>query len=356
MSGNTRKGSKESLASKIVIVVVLGIVLLTGLAAIGVFLFSDLFPNNLIGDSDGSDDRIYQGLQVKDAGGMDKLTVEYTGGELYAGGQVNSEDFIVNVVYKDGTIEEVTGYNSTFLNEDFCLETGSNSIIFYYGSLSAVITVEATDINTLEFPPSYVTVKVDEEKANKVIEGIESGTVTYEEAFSRVVFTGDSQIKALSSYEIFTADRLLAKVGESFDYFDSNFDNIVSMCQDKEVLVVHYGINTLSTSESVRNEELAKYRNTLTRLKDALPDVRIIVSGVFPVSRSIYFNQERFSYITEFDRKIFGMCQELGIEYLSDNQYITEHQEVFGADGLHLTKQFYTEYWLKNLITTMGIY
>lgn len=49
------------------------------------------------------------------------------------------------------------------------------------------------------------------------------------------------------------------------------------------------------------------------------------------------------------------MCMEIGVEYLSDNAYMMEHQDVFGSDGLHLTKEFYTGYWLKNLVTTMGL-
>ena len=45
----------------------------------------------------------------------------------------------------------------------------------------------------------------------------------------------------------------------------------------------------------------------------------------------------------------------LDIEYYSNNQYISGHQELFSADGLHLTPGFYKDYWLKDLILTMGL-
>ena len=358
MSSNNKKKPKESLASKIAIVTGLGIVLIVGLVAIGVFLFSDLLSNISYagGMKPYEGNNIYEGITVRDWESADKMTAEYTGGTLYAGGWANPDDFVVTVHYKDGTSEEIKAYTSNIQKEDFRLEQGSNSIVFYYGKLSAIVTVEAIDVNMLEFPPSYVTVSVDKNKTAAVIESLDNGTADYAQVLNKVAFTGDSQIKALTSYEILPQDQVVAKVGESFDYFDANVDNIIAMCRDKEFLVVHYGINTMPVSDEVRDRQIERYKNILIRLQNALPNVRIIISGVFPVSTGIYFNQQRYSYITQFDRALFGMCTELGIDYLSDNQYMTEHQEVFGNDGLHLTPEFYRNYWLRNLIETMGIY
>lgn len=358
MSSNNKKAQQEGLASKVAIVAGLSVVLIVGVVVIGLFLFTGLILDTPYVGSGGiyNGEFVYEGFPTEPSNSVDKMVVEYKGGTLYAGGQVRPEDFVVKVIYGDGTEQVVTGYKSDIQDKNFRLQKGSNSIVFYYGKLSAIITVVAVDVNTLQYPPSYVTTTVDEKKAYDIISALDSGKLSYDEAFSKVAFTGDSQIKALSSFGILPGDRIVAKVGESFNYFNENFDNIVAMCQDKDVLVVHYGINTLSIHEETRKEQVQFYKSILIRLQAALPDVRIIVSGVFPVATNIYFNQQRFAYIIDFDRELFKMCMELGIDYLSDNQYMETNQQVFSADGLHLTKSFYTDYWLKNLITTMGIY
>ena len=358
MSSSNKNGQQEGMASKIAIVAGLSVVLIVGIVVIGLFLFTSLILDTSYTGNGGiyNGDYVYEGFSTEAASTIDKMVVEYKGGTLYAGGQVHPDDFVVKVIYRDGTEQVVTGYKSDIQDKNFRLQKGSNSIVFYYGKLSAIITVVAVDVNTLQYPPSYVTVTVDEKKANDIISSLDSGKLSYNDAFSKVAFTGDSQIKALSSYGILSGDKVVAKVGESFNYFNDNFDNIVAMCQDKDVLVVHYGINTLSIHEETRMEQIKFYKSILTRLQAALPDVRIIVSGVFPVATNIYFNQQRFAYIIDFDRELFNMCMELGIDYLSDNQYMENNQQVFSEDGLHLTKAFYTDYWLKNLITTMGIY
>ena len=100
---------------------------------------------------------------------------------------------------------------------------------------------------------------------------------------------------------------------------------------------------------------MERYKGLLLRIKEALPEIRIIVSGLFPVSDGIFFTQTRLAYIDDYNNALFAMCCEIGIDYLSDNEYIASHQDYFLGDGLHLKKSFYTEYWLKNLIKTMGV-
>lgn len=351
-----RKSDDTNLWSKIAIVVGLGIVLAGGIVFIAIIAFSNLFSSSF---TDGKlsffgNDYVYNGLPVAN-NNVDKLLVTYKGGDVYAGGQVIPENFEVKIQYKDGSSEEIYNYDSIILDDAYRLEKGSNSIVFYYGNLSSVVTLQATDISTMLYPPSYVIKPVNVNTSIEKISQIDNGSLSLREAFSKVGFTGDSQIKALSSFGIIPETNIVAKVGESLAYMEANMDNIIAMSSDKEVLVVHYGINSLSTSATTRAAQVEHYKSLLLRLKTALPNTRIIVSGVFPVADSIYYNQQRFAYINDYNMLLFDMCCEIGVEYLSDNEYMTAHQEVFSVDGLHLTKSFYTDYWLKNMITTMGI-
>lgn len=287
--------------------------------------------------------------------GSESMTVTYNGREVYAGGQVRPEDFTVILNFKDGSSVEITEYESIIQTDTFRLIKGNNTIAFYYEGLWANTTVYAKDVSTLRYPPSYVINAVDEEKVNQKINLLESGAISYEQALEKVAFTGDSQIMALTANGILAEGQVLAKVGESLNYMEENISKIIAMSYGKEALVVHYGINSLRISEEGRSEDVERYKGLLLRIKEALPEIRIIVSGLFPVSDGIFFTQTRFAYIDDYNNALFAMCCEIGIDYLSDNEYIASHQEYFLGDGLHLKKSFYTEYWLKNLIKTMGV-
>ncbi len=288
-------------------------------------------------------------------GDSESITVTYNGREVYAGGQVRPEDFTVMLNFKDGASVEITEYDSIIKTDTFRLIKGNNTIAFYYEGLWANATVYAVDAASLRYPPSYVLFPIDEFAAREKVGLIDSGALSFQEALEKVVFTGDSQIKALTSYGILSGNQVLAKVGESLNYMEENINKIIAMSYGKEALVVHYGINSLRISEEGRAEDVERYKELLLRIKAALPDTRIIVSGLFPVSDRIFFTQTRFAYIDDYNDALFAMCCEIGVDYLSDNEYIVSHQEYFAEDGLHLRKSFYTEYWLKNLIMTMGV-
>lgn len=354
---NNKKTDNSNMWSKVAIVVALGVVLVVGVVVIALISFSNLFSGVF---PDGKlpffgNDYAYNGLPVNSHNTADSLSVTYVGEELYAGCQLVPEDFKVVVQYKDGESEEITNYDSIILDDAYRLVKGSNSVVFYYGNLSTTITLQAMDTENMIYPPNYVLYPGNKTSSLETVTKLESGAITYKDALSKVGFTGDSQIKALSSFGILPENQVIAKVGESYGYMEENLDKIIAMGSDKEVIIVHYGINTLNPSPTDRSARVEHYKTLLLRLKNALPNTRIVVSGVFPVADSIYYNQQRFAYINDYNKELFSMCCEIGVEYLSDNEYMTAHQEVFSGDGLHLTKEFYTNYWLKNIITTLGI-
>ena len=283
-----------------------------------------------------------------------KLTAAYKNIKLYSGQVPTADDFVVKLERADGSSEILEDYECEQLDGS-PLEAGSNTFIFSFAGLSTIITVDAVDQSELMYPPSVVLYGFDQEEAALKAESIDKGELSYDEAFSNVCFTGDSQIAALTSYGILSTGKVVAQVGSSYEFMAQNMDAIVAMASGKGTIIVHYGINSLSESQVERDNLIAQYKGLLQELQTRLPDLRIIVSCVFPVSYRIFANQTRFAYITEYDFALMQMCTEIGVEYLSENEYISAHEEYFCSDGLHLEKNFYTEYWLKNLILTFGL-
>ena len=359
-NAETSKSNKKSkgYGMKIAMAAGLGTLLVCGIVAIGLIAFSDLFsikptasPSREYNYNDP-----YGGLKPDKNNSKEKsLKVQYLGDVLYAGGQAVPDSFEVILEREDGSTERVTDYESVVLDDSFRLTEGTNTIEFTYDGLKASVDVNAVNVRNLPYPPNYVLRSVDITAARQKVDGLNNGTLSFADAFSNMSFTGDSQIRALATNGIISEEYIVARNGESYDFFNDNMDSVITMASGKDAVIVHYGINTLSTSAEERSNRINQYKDLLLRLKSACPDTRIIVSGVFPVCYTIFGSQQRFEYINDYDFELCEMCMEIGVEYLSDNAYMMEHQDVFGSDGLHLTKELSTGYWLKNLVTTMGL-
>ena len=191
---NNKKPDTSNLWSKMAIAVALGVVLVVGIVVIALISFSNLFSGvfpdsklNFFGN-----DYAYNGLQVNSHSTADSLAVKFVGGELYAGGQVIPENFEVVVHYKDGYSEKITNYDSIILDDAYRLVKGSNTIVFYYGNLSAAITLQAMETDNMLYAPNYVLHPGDKNTALETVTKLESGEITYKDAFAKVGFTGDS--------------------------------------------------------------------------------------------------------------------------------------------------------------------
>lgn len=357
MSSKSHKKKNGAYKAKIALVAVLGTVLTFTVALLCLILFTDIIfdTDTTRNETESQTDVIFANNNdiqpVKDG----KLMALYNGEPLYAGGQAIAENFTVQLMDENGNIQIVTDYTCDQLSDDFRLAEGENTFEFEYMGRKASVDVDAVNIRTLPYPPNYILQYVDKEAAEAKAEKVRNGELSFEEAFERVAFTGDSQIVGIVSYGILSDARIVAKIGESYDWFDKNFDRVIMAASNCDSIIVHYGINTLSVSASERAYRISQYKDLLARLKASLPHLRIIVSGVFPVSYSIFGSQARFMYINEYDYDLVEMCMELGIEYISDNEYMLKNNNVFGDDGLHLTGDFYRYYWMENLIEVMGI-
>ncbi len=198
--------------------------------------------------------------------------------------------------------------------------------------------------------------RLDPTGAKKRIENtlkkLKSGKTTYRKVFRNVYIVGDSLMNGLEAYDILNKSHLITQVSASLYHLEENLDKIVEI--NPPVLIVHYGINMISTGEAQRNNFINFYTKLIKKLKKELPSTRIIVSGIFPVDRSIA-KAERFGEVGAYNKALKAMCKKLKVEFLDSSSVLKEHKECYGSDGIHLSKAFYEKYWLKHIIKEMEI-
>ncbi len=340
--------------AKMGIAIGMGVTLVAALTALGIILYFFF----TIDEATARNESMFSSSTASSISLTDDaaLVAVYDGPALYLGGRAVKENFTVRVVSESegGEGAVITDYTCPFLDDpDYRIDSENTVFKFTYGDLNTTLLVSCDDIRMYPFAPNYLTVKVDESAA-QMADAIASGSISYTDAYADWGFTGDSQIAALSVYDLIPESSVIAEVGCGLDFLENNYDRALAAFINKKVIVMHFGINTLTTSRSGRDLFVAQYEKLITMLKRDIKGVRIIVDGIFPVADKIYYNQDRFAYINEANMQLLEMCLRLDVDYWTNNEFITYNQNYFAADGLHLNAAFYKEYWLVNLMKEMG--
>ena len=189
-------------------------------------------------------------------------------------------------------------------------------------------------------------------KTQEIISLIQAGQLTYRKALSNLYIAGDSLMAGLDVYNILNSSHIFAEVSASLRHLEANLDKIVA--KRPPILLLHYGLNMIATSDAQLNNFIRKYTSLIEQLKQKLPNTRIVVSLLFPVDRSKAVSDE-FGRIDVYNNALKDMCKTLGVEWLDSAPAFGGRTDFYGADGIHLSASFYRNYWLIHVIRELEI-
>lgn len=188
---------------------------------------------------------------------------------------------------------------------------------------------------------------------NETLEKLESGELTYRSIFKNVCIAGDSLMNGLEAYNILNSNNLITQVSASLYHLSDNADKIIRM--NPEIIILHYGLNNLDNGSHQPQKFISFYSEIITQLKEKLPETRIIVSSIFPVDTS-KAHGSRFGRINEYNSAIEEMCCQLSVEFLDNSTVFVDAKDCYASDGIHLSRAFYEDYWLKSIVAEREIY
>lgn len=197
----------------------------------------------------------------------------------------------------------------------------------------------------------YVTY-TSSQLAQELLIKLEKGETSYKKIFKNTVFAGDSLMEGLKAFEILNKKRLVTQISASLYHLKENRKKIVE--KKPKVLILHYGLNMLGNDDASLKGFIQMYTKQIKKLKKALPETRIIVSSIFPVDREIA-KAKHFGRIKAYNKALKKMCGDLKVDFLNSTPLFKEIEYSYNGDGIHLTKEFYRDHWLKYVIKEMEI-
>ena len=185
------------------------------------------------------------------------------------------------------------------------------------------------------------------------IKQIEKGKLTYRELFSDVYVCGDSLVAGLSAFGLINGNHLMARVSANLKDLRENLPRIKRA--KPKILILHYGINHISSKKEKGQQFADNYRRLIRQIKESCPKTRIIISLLFPVDTNIA-KDPKFKGVNNFNKCMKKMCEEEGIEYLDNSSLAEQCSEYTKGDGIHMEREFYTKFWGKHIIRELRIY
>ena len=201
----------------------------------------------------------------------------------------------------------------------------------------------------------YIPYSVDADKANAAANSFDGSSVSYRTVFGNAAFVGDSVMTGFDVYMGLPNNvNVFAEVGAFMDkHLPAVIDSVIA--RYPKYVFIRYGINEMGTTTAEADAFASRYKGYIQKLKNGLPDAKIVVLGIAPVGKAAVAKDTRFGMVSEYNTRIKAFCQEIGVAYYENSELFISNASLYSKDGIHFSKELYQK-WVKDIIRKVGVY
>lgn len=172
------------------------------------------------------------------------------------------------------------------------------------------------------------------------------------EAFDDFVFLGDSRVVGFDVFGLLPSDRILADAGDTINSITDRMDRVREL--SPKYIFISYGINDIGIGFWPTKEEYtAAFAEKIHALQKELPDAEIYVNSIIPAREDAEQMIPVWAGLPEYSEAVRQMCEKENIPFIDNDRIVSEHGDLYAADGVHLQRDFY-RYWAENQL--LGIF
>ena len=185
----------------------------------------------------------------------------------------------------------------------------------------------------------YIPYSVDADKANAAADSFDGSSVSYRTVFGNAVFVGDSVMTGFDVYMGLPNNvNVFAEVGAFMDkHLPAVIDSVIA--RYPKYVFIRYGINEMGTTTAEADAFASRYKGYIQKLKNGLPDAKIVVLGIAPVGKAAVAKNTRFGMVSEYNTRIKAFCQEIGVAYYENSELFISNASLYSKDGIHFSKE-----------------
>ena len=255
----------------------------------------------------------------------------------------NENDTIKNNTNKIENVNNNVTNNSVSNNTNTNTNTNTNMNTNTNTSSNNTTNVidNKPDINntTSESPSQNVTVNTSYIQDEFTIDDItlDDTKIIFNEKHAMAV--GDSMAEGLDCYGVLNKENVVWHRGRRIDNMYLDLESVKAYNPD--YLFLAYGANDIKSFRGNVDGWIAKYKEAIINIQSELPNTKIIVNSVLPVSDYAATNDPSFTYQPMYNDALKNLAKELGIQFLENGVYLADRVNSFSADGVHPKVPFF---------------
>ena len=157
--------------------------------------------------------------------------------------------------------------------------------------------------------------------------------------------------EGLDAYKVLYSESVVYTRGRRIDNMIKDMPKVIEY--NPKYLFLSYGANDIIKWNGDVEGFINAYKNSISYIKEVLPDTTIIINSVLPVSEKAINNKSAFTYQSEFNSKLMELCKSMEIDFLENSRFLLEKEEPYGYDGIH-PKRFFFYLWGRQMASYLN--
>ncbi|MFP3413763.1 GDSL-type esterase/lipase family protein [Bacillus sp. SIMBA_074] len=168
-------------------------------------------------------------------------------------------------------------------------------------------------------------------------------TSTFKSIFKSSVFLGDSITDGLHDIDILDEENIVSGIGKSIGDAQKNIEQVVNQ-KPKNIFILLGLCNLSEAKESV----ITQYSQLIQKIKEKLPDTKINILSITPVTPERTQKEERYKNINDFNEGFKVLAKKEQVNFIDLSPIFKDNPDLYVKDGIHFKSEFYP-IWLDYL-------
>ncbi|MBK3497348.1 hypothetical protein JFL43_21505 [Viridibacillus sp. YIM B01967] len=168
-------------------------------------------------------------------------------------------------------------------------------------------------------------------------------TSTFKSIFKTSVFLGDSITDGLHDLDVLDQENVVSGIGKSIGDAQKNIEQVANQ-KPKNIFILLGLCNLSETKESA----VTQYSQLIQKIKEKLPDTKINILSITPVTSERTQKEERYKNINDFNEGFKMLAKKEQVNFIDLSPIFKNNTDLHVKDGIHFKPEFYP-IWLEYL-------
>lgn len=170
-----------------------------------------------------------------------------------------------------------------------------------------------------------------------------------EKDLDTMVVIGDSITEGFSFNKILPEEIVMAGAGATVGYIHEEYMEKLIDKNPNKIFIMLGSDDLLMPVDEPKKMFIDGYRILIEDIKKELPESKVYVQSITRVTDKALEAEPRYGNIDEYNQALIQLAEEVQVKYLDIDTLLSDNQNLYAEDGIHLKKEFYN-IWLDRLL------